>query len=288
VGLDAYVWRVFRSVHPRPFGWIAAGGYVENNPGIPRDKPWIINRFSLVYLIDGGGFFQNAAGVKRTVGPGDLMILFPDVAHAYGPGDDGRWHEIYIHFDGPVFHLWRSQRMIDPTRPVYHLEPVDRWLQRFDEILEPFATTPGYEQTLRDVCRLQETLAAALIERQTRNLSDDDRQWLARARSLLTTSTTVTDEDGSPDWDEIARHMGTGYETFRKKFARLEGVAPAKYRMRQLIDRACDLMHEPELTNKQIAFKLGFANEFYFSRRFKQITGTSPRSFRQRLGHAGG
>ena len=77
-----------------------------------------------------------------------------------------------------------------------------------------------------------------------------------------------------------------GYETFRKKFSRLEGVAPAKYRMRRLIDRACELMHEPELTNKQIAFKLGFANEFYFSRRFKQITGASPRTFRQRLGHA--
>src|SRR5262245_24994115 len=97
----AYVWRVFRSVQPRPFGWLAAGGYVKNNPGIPRGKPWLIGRFSLVYLIEGSGYLENAAGVDRTVSAGDLLLLFPDVAHAYGPDDRGQWHEVYIHFDGP-------------------------------------------------------------------------------------------------------------------------------------------------------------------------------------------
>jgi AraC-like DNA-binding protein len=72
-------------------------------------------------------------------------------------------------------------------------------------------------------------------------------------------------------------------ETFRKKFARLAGTPPWRYRMTQVIERACRLVHEGRLTNKEIAERLGFNDEFHFSRRFKQITGRSPREFRKLL-----
>ena len=33
ISVQATTWKMV-------LGWIAVGGYVENNPGIPRDKPW--------------------------------------------------------------------------------------------------------------------------------------------------------------------------------------------------------------------------------------------------------
>ena len=38
----------------------------------------------------------------------------------------------------------------------------------------------------------------------------------------------------------------------------------------------------PDATCRAIARRLGFESEFYFSRRFKQLAGTSPSDYRQR------
>ncbi len=80
--------------------------------------------------------------------------------------------------------------------------------------------------------------------------------------------------------EDVARRLGMSPETFRKKFARLAGISPWRHRMTQVIERACEWVHEGRLTNKEIAARLGFSDEFHFSRRFKQITGRSPTQFR--------
>jgi AraC-like DNA-binding protein len=58
-----------------------------------------------------------------------------------------------------------------------------------------------------------------------------------------------------------------------------------RYRTACRINRACTLLSDGSLANKKIAEKLGFANEFHFSRRFKQFPGQSPTEFRRSLAH---
>ena len=57
----------------------------------------------------------------------------------------------------------------------------------------------------------------------------------------------------------------------------------ARHRSIRAIDRACELMQAGGLTDRQIVERLGFYDEFYFSRRFKQVTGRSPSHFRADL-----
>jgi AraC-like DNA-binding protein len=64
---------------------------------------------------------------------------------------------------------------------------------------------------------------------------------------------------------------------------KLTGASPASYRMKRTIDRACELMQQQKLTNKEISTRLGFSDEFHFSRRFKQFTGLAPREFRSQV-----
>jgi AraC-like DNA-binding protein len=81
----------------------------------------------------------------------------------------------------------------------------------------------------------------------------------------------------------VARALGVPYETFRKQFQRYVGVSPARYRTVRRIDAACALLQDSRNTIQSVALRLGFADEYHFSRRFKQVNGLSPRAFRRQL-----
>jgi len=80
----------------------------------------------------------------------------------------------------------------------------------------------------------------------------------------------------------IDARLGLSYETFRKSFERQTGVAPARYRAAKRLEAARALLLHTDLTGRQIADRLGYPDGFYFSRRFKQDAGVSPREFRRR------
>jgi len=66
-------------------------------------------------------------------------------------------------------------------------------------------------------------------------------------------------------------------------FKHYTGHTPVAYMNRQKIDAAKALLMEGHLTVREIAHHLGFTDEFYFSRVFRQYARMSPSAFRRRL-----
>ncbi|MDD5198819.1 MAG: AraC family transcriptional regulator [Terrimicrobiaceae bacterium] len=261
--------QLFQSAAGCPLGRITLAGTIRKSTGSTTGPMRILGSYAIVYLVGGGGRYEDALGRRKEARAGDLLLLFPDIGHWYSPAPGGRWDEIYIVFDGPVFDLWRKRGVLAPDAPIYHLEPLEYWLRRFEEVVAP--NLPALER----VCRLQSVLSGVFTHYQRNPAAARDEEWLARACELLDAG--IGEELYVED---VPRRLGISVETFRKKFARLAGAPPWRYRMTRVIERGCRLVHEGRLTNKEIAAKLGFNDEFHFSRRFKQITGRSPTQFR--------
>lgn len=258
-----------------PPGGVKLAGLLQGGRGIPIDAMRVLGSYAIVYLLEGSGYYRDAGGVSRRVVSGDLLILYPELAHAYGPGPGESWSELYLVFEGTVFDLWRKAGLLDSSRPVLRREPVAHWERRLRSALEP----SGYSLRSRRLMR-----AVQFLEVLTRLLLPDaaeektnEGEWVAVARSLL-----ESDLDRDLSIGEVARYVGMSYESFRKHFARQTGLSPARYRMHKRIDAARDLLRYTRMTNAQIAGNVGFKDPFYFSRRFKQIVGLSPRRYRRR------
>lgn len=262
-------------VSPR-IGRISMTGRVPRTGPWPADQPMRrLGSFAAVYLLAGEGRYEDGAGRNRHVGTGDLIMVFPDLPHRYGPPAGGLWDQLYLVFDGPVFELWRSTGLLDDDRPVSRLPADGRWAHRFAELVFlDQRTTPG--AVLRDVTRLQVLISDALAAATAGGTGgDDDQLWLARATALLES------ELGNPvRLPDVATSLGLSYDGFRKRFRRLAGVTPARFRSQRRLDRACELIIAGGLTDREIAARLGFASESHFSRRFSQLIGSSPREFR--------
>ena len=76
--------------------------------------------------------------------------------------------------------------------------------------------------------------------------------------------------------------MSLSPSRFRVVYKSLFGVSPIRDLIEARIDRAKDLLLEEETDSlSRIAEKLGYKNQYDFSRQFKQITGLSPSGFRK-------
>ena len=65
---------------------------------------------------------------------------------------------------------------------------------------------------------------------------------------------------------------------FKKKY----GLPPYKYQLKLKMDYATDLLMHTDLPIGEIADKLGFQNQLYFSTAYKKQVGVSPSEMRKR------
>lgn len=81
--------------------------------------------------------------------------------------------------------------------------------------------------------------------------------------------------------DELAELHGVTRENFSRNFTRTTGITPKKFLTRMLVSRASRLLTGENRSIREIAFELGFNNEFYFSRFFSRETGLSPKAYKR-------
>jgi AraC-like DNA-binding protein len=236
----------------------------------------VLGSYALIYLLEGSGSYRDANWHSQPVHAGDAILLFPELAHTYGPRAGEHWSELYLIFDGPAFDLWHEVGLLDVARPVHRLEPIDHWLDKLRAIVEqPRPVT--LSGRVAEIYRLLGVLTEFLVPDSAQTLESADMRWLSTARDLLETHL-----NRDIDLAEAARQIGMSYASFRKRFQTQAGVSPARYRAIKRIDAACELLLHTDMTSKQIAESLGFNDEFSFSKRFKQIRGVTPRAYRQR------
>ncbi|HEY3331748.1 MAG TPA: AraC family transcriptional regulator [Capsulimonadaceae bacterium] len=257
-------------------GRISRAALVTGSRGIGLSSMRVLGGYGIVYIVDGAGSFRDGAGTSKLVTAGDCLVLFPDVPHAYGPTRGARWSELYVTFDGPVFDLWREMGVLDETRPIRRLAPVTIWQRRIETLLtvnDRLQPIPASVTVARFLALLTEMLAAGATE-QADNL---ENRWHSRALHKLGS------ELGSDlSIQDVAADVGMSYELFRKKFVAETGISPARYRTKKRVVAAAEILYRTNMPLKQIAEHLGFSNEFNLSRCFKQLTGYSPREYRQR------
>lgn len=81
----------------------------------------------------------------------------------------------------------------------------------------------------------------------------------------------------------LAEMTGVSVKTAETKFKALFGITIHQYILNFKIEQAIVYLKSfPEMQIKEIAYNLGFYDEYHFSKQFKKITGISPLEYRKR------
>lgn len=82
------------------------------------------------------------------------------------------------------------------------------------------------------------------------------------------------------DNNRLAMISGQTRSAFIRLFTETMGEPPQTFVRRKRVERACLMLNSTTLTIKEIALRLGFSNQYHFSKVFSKIQNQNPSAFR--------
>ena len=219
------------------------------------------------YVVSGKGYLD-INGKHFVCSPGDVYFLPPGSDHRYWPDRDEPWHKLFFNVEGSgVLELLDFYKLTH----CYHIPQVPHLRSYFDAML-----TLGYdeESNRRSSILFHEFLShAGKCVEQPGNGYSEKLLKLKKALDAPVEERFRLEEFAAAEGVSAAHLV----RLFRKEF----GIPPGQYRMRLRLDAATQFLRFSDLSIKEIADRLGFADQYTFSGCFKRHTGYSPIEYRK-------
>lgn len=248
---------------------LLAGEVVDDEPIMPSGLR-VMDAYVLSVLLDGDGSYRDGDGREERITPGAHTIVPPGVAHWYGTDPGRRWTELFAVFTGPVFDSLAQLGVLAGAGPRY-----PRPLPSIGALRTMLRTAPP---TRRAAEHQLLALADWLLDAEDAGEEPPAPDFTTEVADAV--GRLADDLTGSVDLQTIAAEAGLTYDTFRRRFTAQVGQSPAAFRTARRLQTAATLLRLTDMTHREIARTLGFADEFHFSRRFRAQFGIPPRDYR--------
>ena len=235
----------------------------------------VLDEFQIVYITEGGGYFESHSVARRRVEAGTVILLFPNEQHSYAPDTQVGWSEFWIGFKGEIAERILSAGFVSPKEAIIELGLSNSLIGLYRDAIR---------LAERERIASQQLLSGVVVHMlghilyKSRSLGDGAN----RTEDIVNEARQLMREriHHSLHVQDIAEEMGVGYSWFRQSFKRVTGISPAQYMLRLLTSRAKELLMSESYTITEVADMLGFESVGQFSTLFRKIEGLTPRQFR--------
>jgi len=192
---------------------------------------------------------------------------------SYLPSDGKMFHTQGVRFSGPASEAWLETLGENPVFELPH-GVVRLHLRRLRSLIQRRARSYEWKVHLELTALLGQLLSARSVFAAPKVPVPDP---VARVLDAVYQHPTR-------DWRarELARLAGISYSRLRGQFQQARGQTLHAFLQETRLDMARLLLTDGRLSIKQVANRLSFSSEFYFSHFFHRKTGMSPTEFRQR------
>lgn len=224
--------------------------------------------YGLIYYCTGGIMTLHVEGNSHPVGPGDLIVIPPGMAHVTEGNQSSPWNFFYVAYAGERAEAYTQFLNVSSIVTRVGLNP--EWVAEFERLCD--LRTSGFliDTFVRGANRLKSLLThLSLAIPQVERINMDAIRRLMANRM-----------DGSLTLKELAQSVNMSRFHFERVFKKLAGISPMRYYIQERIQHACHLLDTTRDPISQIAAAVGYEDPHYFSRIFRQVVGQTPRAYR--------
>ncbi len=247
-----------------------------NNYHFRPNNGRVLDEFQMVYISEGGGFFESQSIPRQRIVAGTIILLFPGEKHNYAPDPQLGWSEQWIGFKGRIAERIVAADFFSRKNALLNIGISNTLISLYRDAIQIANNERlSCQQILSGI--VTHMLGLALYKH--RNFGDGE----TRTEELINEARLIMRErvHHSLRAEDIADSLGVGYSWFRQSFKRVTGVSPAQYISRLLTSRAKEILISEQHTISETAYILGFDSVGQFSTLFHKIEGITPRQFRE-------
>jgi AraC-like DNA-binding protein len=232
--------------------------------------------FQIIYITQGEGIF-NAEGITYTVNPGSMLLLLPGLRHSYKPVFETGWQEYWVGFNGSFFRRMLREWILSKDRGFFEMGLHEQYLAIFDQIIEEVRTQRPLYQFKAGAGVMM--LLGEMLSNERRKEQPNYYQRIVEKAKYLMESNIY----GVINLSSISEQIGISASRLNEIFKTYTSMTPYQYYIHIKILKAERLLEQPDASVKEAAFKLGFEDQYYFSRLFKNKTGVTPSGWKRML-----
>ena len=213
------------------------------------------------YVLEGNGeILRDGEWIK--VSAGDFYILPAGIDHIYRSSKTTPWKKLWINLDSGYMPSLLSAYGINGG--VFRSDEARSY---FEELFTlPKSDHPTVDIYYEITARLERIVAiASRVAREDRGMINVISKYIYRKITL----------------DEIACELHLSKSSLIRSFRKNHGTTPYEYLINLRIQSAKILLRDTSLSIKEIADKLAFTDEHYFSSIFLERVGTRPTAYRK-------
>jgi AraC-like DNA-binding protein len=248
--------------HPAPFRSVTEG----------RTLP----TFQIVYITEGEGTFWTDGRDYRVI-PGSAMLILPGVRHRYKPFPETGWREYWVGFMGDYFDRMLREGILSRERVFFNVGLQNYLVSQFNLIFGEIRAQQSLYQ-LKACAGILALIAEILTREQRAGQPNYYQKIVEKAKYVM--EKNLENALSLPD---ISGELGISGSRFAEIFKTATAMTPYQYYLQIKIRRAEELLEKEDLSIKELALRLGFDDQYYFSRLFKRKTGIAPSRWKRYL-----
>lgn len=235
-----------------------------------QNRPGTTLHTAIVFVVSGSGTLCTKQEIYQ-LAAGDVCILGEDTQYAFQTDTKEPWTQMVFHMTGTATFPFVQAFGLEKKR-VYRncaqLRPV------FEQLLACVKQNVSVEQIMEQCGMLIMKLFARLcqMENQDTTIADDVRQVKRFIDNNYHKNLTM---------DEIAACVYRSNDYVQKQFKQAYGMTPFAYYMDLKMRCAKSLLQQTNLSISQIAERLGYKSDRYFSVRFHKTVGMVAMEYRR-------
>ena len=263
------------------FNAFMVSGFTPISPGSKLDffihRPNGMKGYMLNLTLKGEGVIRCAEGEFHCT-QNEMLLFPPAVLHHYGRAKESpAWDHLWIYFiPRPYWIDWlhwdRNEGQIGRMQ-LTDVADAEQMAGLFKDVIRWNAATEPLSEAM--AMNALERIILQLFQRQPTSNHDPRIQTVCHyLNEHLAEDIRVED---------LARMTFLSPSRLTHIFRKEMGNTIYGWREYQRISRACDLLHQTQLSITQIARAVGYEDPLYFSRIFSQHRQLSPREYRKRF-----
>lgn len=267
--------------HPTPFPCrppsflLSAVQATSLSPGTRADKK-LLDVYCLLVTMEGQGALT-IDEVRHPLFPGTCFLLVPGAVVGMEAAEASGLDAYRVYFEASMTGERQTGRehadklLLCPGEVVF--QPFRQMAEQVEQLYRGRLGGDMLELFKLQI-RFQDMLASLLEQNRPGASSEDAKQAVNRTISYMHRhyAEPITIE-------QLAKDAGIGRWQYNVLFKSLTGVTPIDYLTELRINRAKALLALPGRPLKDVAARVGFRDEYYLSRRFKQTVGLSPKQY---------